>query len=242
MGLIRAIGLSVFLLSAGCASSSVPSGEVDWSEEGDRAVRLLQAMIQIDTSEPTRELALLSGVKRVLDRHGVENRIYESAPGRGNLIARYRAGGTKKAVMIMAHIDVVEADARMWETEPFSGKIRGGYIWGRGAIDDKGMAATGVRVMCLLQTLRPKLDRDVILMLNGDEESGGAFGAQYMRERFPEEVDCAFVLNEGGRIALDSDGKISRVHLQCSEKIYQDVRFWIPGRSGHSSVPDTPNR
>lgn len=243
MDLIRLFAL---ILVSGCAVPQRAGNEISWDREGREAVVLLQEMIRIDTTNPAaegspNETALLLRVKEILSAHGIESRIYEAAPGRGNLVARYRSGGTRRAMMILAHVDVVNADPGMWETDPLSGEIRDGFLWGRGALDDKGMAAVGVRVMCLLGRIRPELDRDVILMLNADEESGGKFGAKYMRDRYGEELDCAFVLNEGGRIALGADGRVSRVSLQCSEKVYNDFRLWMPGRSGHSSVPVLPN-
>ena len=246
MGLDRFVFSLLFFFLVGCAVPVRPLGEVAWKKEGESAVSLLQKMIRTDTTSSPgaqggRETVLLLQVKGFLAAQGVESHIYESAPGRGNLIARYRGGGTKKPMMIMAHVDVVNSEPSMWETDPFSGEIRDGFVWGRGAIDDKGMAAVGVQVMTLLGRRRPPLERDVILMLNGDEESGGIYGAKYMRDHYPQEVDCAFILNEGGRISLDAKGQISRVSLQCSEKVYNDVRLWIPGRSGHSSVPLLPN-
>jgi len=236
----------LFLFLVGCTLPQRPAGEIAWKKEGESAVTLLQKMIQIDTTSSPgarggRETVLLLQVKEFLAAQGMESQIFESAPGRGNLIARYRGGGKKKPMMIMAHVDVVNSEPSMWETDPLSGEIRGGFIWGRGAIDDKGMAAVGVQVMALLARKQPPLERDVILMLNGDEESGGVYGAKYMRDHHPQEVDCAFIVNEGGRISLDAKGQISRVFLQCSEKVYNDVRLWVPGRSGHSSVPVLPN-
>ncbi len=246
MDMILRRSLVLLLVLSGCAAHPKSETGVSWEQGGKQAVHLLQKMIRTDTTNlagkgPTNETRLLRWVKEVLSDHGIESRIFESAPGRGNLVARYRSGGSRKAMMIMAHVDVVNADPRMWETDPLSGEIRDGFLWGRVAIDDKGMAAVGVQVMCLLGKIRPRLDRDVILMLNADEESGGKFGVGYMWDQHPDLLDCAFVLNEGGRISLGSDGRVARVSLQCSEKVYNDIRLWMPGRSGHSSVPVLPN-
>ncbi len=242
MGVTRFFLLLLTLFSTGCVFSETGAPEFSWKKEGADAVVLLQQMIRVDTTSSPgrkegRETELLLSVQNLLSSRGVASQMIESAPGRGNLLVRYRGGGTQKPVMIMAHVDVVNSDPSRWERDPFSGDIEDGYVWGRGAMDDKGMAAVGVQVMMVLHKLRPQLDRDVLLMLNADEESGGAYGARYVRDHYPEEVDCAFVLNEGGRVVLDGEGRISRVYLQCSEKVYNDVRLWVPGRSGHSSVP-----
>jgi acetylornithine deacetylase/succinyl-diaminopimelate desuccinylase-like protein len=235
------------LLAAGCApvQAPPPGGPPDFERAGREAADLLRELIRIDTINPpppgspkphADETALLRRVRDVLAADGVPSEIYESAPGRGNLVARLRGSGRKKPVLLMAHVDVVGVDRAKWKVDPLSAETRDGFIWGRGAQDDKDDAAVFVQVMRLLARTRTRLSRDVLLMLNADEESSGRFGARFMVERHWDKIACEYVLNEGGR-ALLRDGRVVQYGFQTAEKIYNDFRVWIRGESGHSSVP-----
>ena len=119
----------------------------------EEAVSLLSRYIQIDTTNPPgNEIKAAQFFKEIFDREGIEARIIESAPGRGNIYARLRGSGAKKAVMLLNHMDVVPADAKLWKEAPFSGAVKDGYIWGRGALDMKGPAI--VELMTLLALKR----------------------------------------------------------------------------------------
>ena len=241
--------LVAVLVFSGC--TTLPqTRNPDWDRDGAEAVATLQAMIRFDTINPPQpdsgrrnadETTLLRWVARELATDGIDSDLYESAPGRGNLVARVRGSGEKRPILLMAHVDAVNVDTRMWEVPPLSGEIRDGVLWGRGALDDKGMAAAAVQVLRMLARSGLPLRRDVLVMLNADEESGGDYGAKFMRDRHGEKLECEFVLNEGGRIALDAQGRITQISLSPAEKIYNDFRLWIPGASGHSSVPRPPN-
>jgi acetylornithine deacetylase/succinyl-diaminopimelate desuccinylase-like protein len=211
----------------------------------EEAVTLLQELVRIDTINPPQpgspkanagETALLVRVQEALAADGIRSEILESAPGRGNLVARWPGTGEKRPLLLMAHVDVVNVERAMWDADPLSGEIRDGFLWGRGAQDDKDDAAVFVQVLRLLARTKARLRRDVILMLNGDEESSGRYGAAWMAERHWDKIACEFVLNEGGRAAL-KDGRVVQYGFQTAEKIYNDFRLWIRGKSGHSSVP-----
>ena len=112
-----------------------------WKTLEDEAVSLLSRYIQIDTTNPPgNEIKAAQFFKEIFDREGIEARIIESAPGRGNIYARLRGNGSKKAMILLNHMDVVPADAKLWKEPPFSGLVKEGVIWGRGALDDKGPA------------------------------------------------------------------------------------------------------
>lgn len=232
-----------FLVLAGCSSAAPAPRE-------DRAVQILQQMIEFDTINPPQpdskkpnadETALCRWIQSLLAKAGISSEIYESAPGRGNLVARIKGTGAKKPLLLMAHLDVVNVDPKMWDVPPLKGEIRDGVLYGRGALDDKGWAAVAIEVMMRLAAEKAKPSRDIILMLNADEESAGSFGAEWMVKNHWDQIECELVLNEGGRVVLDKDGKVTQVHVQPAEKVYNDFRLWIPGASGHSSVPRTPN-
>lgn len=244
------------VLAGGCAApeprskpAAVLPAAPEWAEEGRQAVQLLRELIQFDTINPPQpgskkananETALLAHVKGILAQDGVASEILESAPGRGNLVARFRGTGEKGALLLMAHVDVVNVDPLRWEVDPLSGLVKDGVLWGRGALDDKDDAAVFVQVLRILSRRKVPLKRDVILMLNADEESSGRFGAKWIVDNHWDKVACEFVLNEGGRAVL-KDGKATVFGFQTAEKIYNDFRLWVRGESGHSSIPRPRN-
>ncbi|HYE99202.1 MAG TPA: M20/M25/M40 family metallo-hydrolase [Planctomycetota bacterium] len=240
--MIRYAGL---LLLASCSASAAPRAatDVDLAREGEAAVALLREMLRIDTTNPPPpgagwggESALCRRVQALLAEDGIASEIYEPVPGRGNLVARLRGSGAKKPLMLMAHIDVVGVERERWSADPLGGEIRDGFLWGRGALDDKDDAAVMVQVMRILARTRPALERDVILMLNGDEESSGTYGARWMVEKHWDKIACELVISEGGRTALRGD-RIAQVELMTAEKVYVDLKVWVRGVAGHSSVP-----
>jgi acetylornithine deacetylase/succinyl-diaminopimelate desuccinylase-like protein len=237
------------LLACGpvAAQSTAPR---DWDAAEREAVSLLQQLIRIDTINPPTagsaqknadETALLRQVQSLLEADGIAADILESEPGRGNLVARLKGTDpSNKGLLLMAHVDTVSVDPAKWRVDPLSGAIQDGYLWGRGTLDDKGAAALMIQAMRLTARSGTPLKRDLILMLNADEESGGDRGAQFMLERHWDKIDPAFALNEGGRIRL-VDGAVETFSVQAAEKVYHDVRIWVRGESGHSSVPRASN-
>lgn len=227
-----------------------PATRGDWVAASRETVELLRGLIRIDTINPpppgstkknADETALLRHVQGLLAADGVGSEIIESEPGRGNLVARLKGSDpAKKGLLLMAHVDTVGVDPSKWQVDPLSGTVQDGYVWGRGALDDKGPAALAIETMRLVARWNIPLERDLVLMLNADEESGGDYGAQFMLRRHWDKVDPAFALNEGGRIRLE-DGAVAAFNVQAAEKVYNDVRFWIRGESGHSSLPRANN-
>lgn len=236
------------LLAALVSCEGLPRGTVlkpDFARDAQEAVDLLRELIRFDTINPPQpasgkqnanETALLRHVQGVLAADGVASKIYESEPGRGNLVARIKGTGEKRPILLMAHVDVVNVDRSQWEVDPLSGLVKDGFIWGRGALDDKDDAAIFVQVLRILARTQARLARDVILMLNADEESSGRFGARWMVDRHWDLIDCEFVLSEGGSALLGENG-VLQYGFETAEKVYNDFRLFIPGESGHSSVP-----
>src|SRR3972149_7347528 len=117
----------------------------DFKQMAKEATAILSNLIKINTvNPPGNELALLKEVAEILDKEKIPYEILESAPGRGNLIARLKGNGSKQPLMLMAHVDVVGIEKDKWTTDPFGGEIKDGYLYGRGAIDDKGMGVAGI--------------------------------------------------------------------------------------------------
>jgi acetylornithine deacetylase/succinyl-diaminopimelate desuccinylase-like protein len=142
--------------------------------------------------------------------------------------------------MMMAHMDVVGVERERWTTNPFGGEILDGYLYGRGAIDDKGMLAVNLQTMLLLNehVVRAggKLNRDVIFLATSDEEASGEFGIDWVLTRHPQLIQAEFALNEGGRLR-ESNGKLSYAAVQCGEKVANVLRLTASGTPGHASIP-----
>lgn len=204
-------------------------------------VEHLRRLIQIDTSNPPgNELAAARYLEEVLRRNGIPTEIVEPTPGRAVLHARIRGNGSKRPVLLTAHMDVVGADRSEWSSDPFGAEIRDGVVYGRGAIDDKGMLAANL--MAFLKAKR-RLDagdglpdRDIVFLATSDEESGGRFGIPWVIEHHPEFVDAEFAINEGGRVRL-VDGKPRYAAIQTAEKIPYVITMRATGPGGHASVP-----
>ncbi|MCZ6672783.1 MAG: M20/M25/M40 family metallo-hydrolase, partial [Verrucomicrobia bacterium] len=173
---------------------------------------------------------------RIFEAEGIAYESAESAPGRGNIWARLK-GGSEPTLVLLNHTDVVPADEEFWESDPLSGEIKDGYIYGRGALDMKGTGIAQLQAFLALHRSGKPLNRDVIWMGTADEEAGGFFGAGWLVENKPELFeDVGLLLNEGGGGSLNQDGE-----AVFAVEMTQKVPFWIrlkaTGKSGHGSVP-----
>jgi len=168
--------------------------------------------------------------------------VFKPAPRKGNLVARLRGTGAKRPILLVAHIDVVEALPSDWSFDPFKLTEKDGYFYGRGTGDDKYMAATFVAnlIRYKKENLRPT--RDIILALETDEEIGDrdALGIQWLINNHRDLIDAEFALNEGGGVGIKR-GKLVRNSVQTSEKVYLNYRLEVRNKGGHSSVPSTDN-
>ncbi len=173
---------------------------------------------------------------------GVEHRIIDVGGGRANFVARLRAtNATKRPVLIMGHMDVVNVDSTKWDTPAFTATLRGSgdaqYLYGRGAIDDKGMLATATAALQQMVSHRDGMDRDIIFLATAAEEGGPSVGIDWMIEKeFDLIKDAEFALNEGGRVRI-RDGKVVSVNIQTTEKLSYNIVASAKGTSGHASVP-----
>src|SRR5215468_3422521 len=213
----------------------------DFSAAQNEAVKFLSDLVKIDTSNPPgNEARAAEYIKSVLAGEGIPAQIYESAPGRGNLVARLKGNGKKKPLLLMAHLDVVGVERDKWTVDPFAGVIKDGYLYGRGAIDDKSMDAANLEVFLLLHRLKIPLDRDVILMSEAGEEGTTEAGIDFMVSRYWDEIACEYALNEGGGIA-EENGKIQYVGISTTQKVPRGFSLVARGTSGHGSAPRVDN-
>ena len=204
-------------------------------------VALLQALIRFDTTNPPGdELPLAEFLRSVFEKDGISTILLLPTPSRAALIARLKGNGKKRPVMLLAHMDVVGVEADKWSCDPFGGLVRDGYLYGRGAIDDKGMLAANA--MALLQVKRSimdnggELDRDIVFVATSDEEAGGADGMKWLVDNYPEHLDAEFAINEGGRTRIIEGGK-RYLAIQTAEKISHKVVVTAKGPAGHAAIP-----
>jgi acetylornithine deacetylase/succinyl-diaminopimelate desuccinylase-like protein len=179
-------------------------------------------------------------VTQLLKANGVESKTFETAPGRGCLVARYRGNGSQRPILLMAHVDTVDVDRDRWEVDPLGAVVKDGYMYGRGVVDDKGMAACALAVLLRLTRDKPELDRDLIVLLCADEEAGGDEGIRWMIRNAFDEIRAEYCLNEGG-LTVEEGGQVQFLAIQCTEKTMHNVRLISEGKSGHSSVPHPDN-
>jgi acetylornithine deacetylase/succinyl-diaminopimelate desuccinylase-like protein len=168
--------------------------------------------------------------------------VFKPAPRKGNLVVRLHGTGARKPILLLAHLDVVEARREDWSFDPFKLTEKDGYYYGRGSADDKFMASTFVANLIRFKQEGFRPNRDIIVALETDEEIGdrNAVGIQWLIKNHRELIDAEFALNEGGRIGL-RNGKALRNDVQTSEKVFADYRLEVKNKGGHSSVPSKDN-
>ena len=239
----------VFLLTLaiGCIAPVVRAQEptrLDFARLSDDATAWLTGLLRIDTTNPPgNELAAARYLADILQKEGIPAEVIESAPGRGIVIARLRSGpiaDPSRALLLLGHTDVVGVQREKWSVDPFGGVTRDGFLYGRGAIDDKGMTVACLAVLVGLKRAGVRLDRDVIFLAEGDEEQGGEFGIEFAIKNHWEKIAAGYAINEGGRVHV-KDGKVQYVGVQASEKIPVNVTVIASGPSGHGSVPRKDN-
>lgn len=201
------------------------------------AVRHLQALLRIDTTNPPgNELAAAEYLAGVLREAGYAPEVIESAPGRGNVVARLPGTGELPPLLLYGHVDVVTAEPDHWTHPPFSGVSHQGYIWGRGALDMKGLVVQELMVMLLLQRGGERLRRDVIFAATADEEAGGRAGMGYLVEHHPDLIRAEYALSEGGGTTTYLGGR-PVYDVRTAEKGTCRFRLIAHGNPGHGSVP-----
>ena len=227
--------LIALLLAVSVFGAEAATPPPDWNQAGDETVRNLTGILQIDTSDGN-ETQVARYLKAILDKEGVPSEILELKPGRGNLVARLRGNGSKRPLLLMGHTDVVGVEPEKWTEKPFGAQIKEGYLYGRGALDNKDNVAVYLEVFLLLHRLGMPLDRDVIFLAQAGEEGSSSAGIGFMVARHWDKIDCEFALDEGGGICL-RDGRVHYVGVSTTGKVPRGIRLVARGTSGHGSVP-----
>ena len=211
---------------------------IRWDEVAREATELLSRYIRIDTTNPPGgEAAAARFLQEVLADEGLDAVQYDGAPGRANLIARLDAEQpTCLPLLLLHHMDVVPATTSSWSLPPFGGVVSDGYVWGRGAIDDKGLGTIQLMAFILLKRLRIRLERPVVLMAVADEEEGGPHGTRWMVEHHWADIECEYVWDEGGIGSTGLMGDRPVFAVSVAEKRPMVVRLTASGTGGHGSI------
>jgi acetylornithine deacetylase/succinyl-diaminopimelate desuccinylase-like protein len=206
-------------------------------EVEEEVTDFLSGLIRINTTNPPgNEVEAAKYIAKTLEQDGFKCELFESDTGRGSVVTRLKGVSNKPSLLLLSHLDVVAANAKEWSVDPFSGLVKDGFVWGRGALDMKGMTAVEVMALKLLKRNDVKLKGDVILAATADEEKGGEAGAGWLVRNHPSEVYADYVLNEGGGMSMNMDGQ-DIFTINTAEKGILWFKVKAGGTPGHGSVP-----
>jgi acetylornithine deacetylase/succinyl-diaminopimelate desuccinylase-like protein len=239
----RSILLTTSFLFASTAGAQ--SKAIDWDALAREAQSTLSDYLRVNTTNPPgNELLAARFLKRILEKEGIEAQILDTTelgPNRANLYARLRGNGTKKAIALVHHMDVVPATPASWSVDPFSGAIKDGYIWGRGAIDMKGTGIAQLMALIAIKRSGVPLTRDIVYIGNADEELTSTGGLVFVA-RHPDLLkDVEYLVTEGGDNILDNNGKVVYFAVGVAEKRTFWQRLTVNGVPSHGSRPTKQN-
>jgi acetylornithine deacetylase/succinyl-diaminopimelate desuccinylase-like protein len=233
--------LPLLFLTATLLSAAEP----DWRSVDRHALDLLQRYIRIaSVNPPANTAAAAQLLKAELEANGFAPKLYTSGPdGQTNLVVRLKGrDASKKPLLLLNHLDVVPADAKAWSVDPFGAVIDNGYIWGRGALDMKGIGVQQLTALIALRNSGITPARDIVMLSTADEESGGEYGMQWMIAHHFDDIDCEYVLDEGGMGTRDA---LSPKRLVWGISVGDKVPLWLRlrahGTAGHGSQPIADN-
>jgi acetylornithine deacetylase/succinyl-diaminopimelate desuccinylase-like protein len=209
-----------------------------------RAREIFKELIEINTTDSvgdnTKAAEAMAARLKAAGFPAADIQVLGPAPRKGNLVARYRGTGARRPLLLLAHLDVVEAKREDWSFDPFTFLEKDGYFYGRGTSDDKAMAAQFVANVIRLKEERFTPDRDLILALTADEEGGEFNGVDWLVKNHRDLIDAEFAINEGGGGTIRK-GKYVTNEIQASEKVFQDFQLEVTNSGGHSSLPVKDN-
>lgn len=236
------------LIALIAAAATVVAAEPDWAKVEQQSLDFLRAYIRLETIDPpadTRKAAEMFQTELV--RHGLTPKIYPSGPdGKTVLIVRLPGRDrTKKPLLLMNHFDVVPVDRAAWgNIDPFGAAIKDGNLWGRGALDMKGVAVMQLTALTLMKDLGIVPERDIVMLCDPDEEAGGTYGIRWMVANHMEEIQAEWVVDEGGlgsRDAFSRDPNRLIFGIAIGEKHLSWIKLRAKGTAGHGSQPIAEN-
>lgn len=228
---------TALLCAALATAASLSAQTPEWSRVEAETLKHFQALVRIDSSDPPgNETRVAEYVRKVLEAEGIPVTLAAKDPSRANVIARLKGNGSKRPLLIMGHSDVVQVDPAKWKFPPFSATLDGGYIYGRGSLDDKSDLIADLMTMVLLKRLNVPLDRDVIFVSEVGEEAATGPGIEYLVNEHWKEIEAEFALAEGGGVRR-RDGKTIFATVETTEKQPKGAILKATGPAGHGSRP-----
>jgi acetylornithine deacetylase/succinyl-diaminopimelate desuccinylase-like protein len=229
-------------LVVGATGAAAQESAPDFDSLATEATARLGEYLRIKTiNPPGNETSGARWLQEILAKAGIEAQIFESSPGRGNLYARLPGTGKKRPIILLSHIDVVPVEPATWKRDPWSGTVWDSAVWGRGALDMKGMAVVELMTMIALKRRGVPLSRDIILIANADEETGSTGADWFTREKAGLIRDAEFLINEGGSNRVDEKGATEYFGVAVTEKVPYWLRLTVRGSPGHGSMPRPDN-
>ncbi len=236
--------LAILILCAFCSAARAADNPApDWKALDIEALGYYQTYLRFDTTNPPdNTVAAITYLKSILDKEGIDNQTFVSTGGAMSLVARLPGPAGLKPLLLMSHADVVPAVAADWSHPPFSADLDDGFVWARGAIDNKAHGIMALATLLALKRDHVALRRGVEMMINPDEEAGGRDGAEWMVKNHWDAIDPAFAVNEGGSAGIDPFGGTAPIFkVAVAEKRVMWLRLTAHGQSGHGSVPTADN-
>ena len=231
--------LMTAVLATTSLSTPPPTGSADLA-----LLPIYKELVEINTVDPngdnTRAAEAMAARLRAAGFPAGDVQVLTPQPRKGNLVARLRGTGKRRPLLLLAHLDVVEARREDWSLDPFTLTEKDGFFYGRGTGDDKAMAAIWIATLIRLRQEGYRPDRDIIVALTSDEETGPANGVHWLVEHHRDLIDAEVALNEGGRGQI-KDGRYLANGVQASEKVYESFRLEVTNPGGHSSLPRKDN-
>ncbi len=229
---ILVVGLTTFCFHLGLLVAQRPTLDAAFAKEG---IDVLSGYLKIDTSNPPgNELEAALYIADVLDREQIPYEIFEPVPGRATLIARLKGSDERRPLILLQHLDVVPPAEG--DEDSFSGEIREGAIWGRGALDMKGLGVVHLMSFLRLKRSGMPLSRDVILIASADEEAGSRLGTAWLLDNYFDRFrEAGLVLNEGGS-NVENSGSLSYVGIEVAQKAPLWLRLSVRGVGGHAAL------
>src|SRR5687767_2585805 len=233
--MLRTIPAFVLIVAASGFVQSQP--RPNWPAVETETLSHFQALLRFDTADPPgREREAVDYLKKVLTAEGIEVQEFSTEAHRPNLVARVKGSGAKRPLLLMGHTDTVNVDPKKWTCPPFSATLDGGYVYGRGAVDDKDNLAASLMTLLMLKRLNVPLDRDVIFLAESGEEGSTHVGIKFMVDEHWDAIDAEYCLAEGGSTTRES-GRAKYTSVQTLEKIPFGIELAATGPAGHGSVP-----
>jgi acetylornithine deacetylase/succinyl-diaminopimelate desuccinylase-like protein len=228
----------VWLIVACVAARTVPASvQPDWAAFDAETLRHFQTLVRMDTTDPPgREQEAAEYLAGVLEAEGIPVEVFALEAHRPNVVARLKGNGSRQPILIMAHTDTVNVDPEKWRLGPFSATRDGGYVYGRGTVDDKDNVVAALMAMLTLKRLQVPLDRDVIFLAESGEEGATRVGIEYMVNNHLDAIRAEFCYAEGGGVTRQN-GLVRYAAVQTMEKIPRAIELTARGPAGHGSVP-----